>query len=71
MSLYAASDLHANNNFLAILDEKGKRVFKGKLPNDVERILAALRPHQKDLVGIVVESTYNWYWLVDALMEEG
>ena len=23
------------------------------------------------MVGIVVESTYNWYWLVDALMEEG
>jgi len=22
-------------------------------------------------VGIVVESTYNWYWLVDGLMEEG
>jgi transposase len=30
-----------------------------------------LHPHPKDLVGIVVESTYNWYWLVDALMEEG
>jgi len=22
-------------------------------------------------VGLVVESTYNWYWLVDALMEAG
>jgi transposase len=22
-------------------------------------------------VGVVVESTYNWYWLVDALMDEG
>jgi hypothetical protein len=34
MPLYAASDLHANNNFIAILDEQGKRVFKSKLPND-------------------------------------
>jgi len=71
MPLYAACDLHANNNFLAIIDEKGKRVFKGKLPNDAKRILAVLRPHRNDLVGIVVESTYNWYWLVDALMAEG
>ena len=71
MPLYAACDLHANNNFLAMVDENGKRVCKGKLPNDPGRILAALRPHQRDLVGIVVESTYNWYWLVDALMAEG
>jgi transposase len=71
MPLYAACDLHANNNFLAMVDENGKRVYKGKLPNNPDRILAALRPHQKDLVGIVVESTYNWYWLVDALMAEG
>jgi transposase len=71
MPLYAACDLHANNNFLAMVDENGKRVCKGKLPNDPDRILAALRPHQRDLVGIVVESTYNWYWLVDALMAEG
>lgn len=71
MPFYAASDLHANNNFLAMIDEKGKRIFKGKLPNDAEQILAALRPHQSELAGIVVESTYNWYWLVDALMSAG
>jgi transposase len=31
-------------------------------------ILGALEPYQSDLVGVVVESTYNWYWLVDGLM---
>jgi transposase len=30
-----------------------------------------LLPFKDDIVGIVVESTYNWYWLVDFLMEEG
>ena len=30
-----------------------------------------LKPFKEEIVGIVVESTYNWYWLVDALMEEG
>jgi len=33
--------------------------------------LDVLKPYQEEIVGIVVESTYNWYWLVDALMEEG
>ena len=32
---------------------------------------ATLRPLKEDILGIVVESTYNWYWLVDLLMEEG
>jgi transposase len=30
-----------------------------------------LKPYQQDLQGCVVESTYNWYWLVDGLMEVG
>ena len=30
-----------------------------------------LGPFRGELVGIAVESTYNWYWLVDGLMEEG
>jgi transposase len=33
--------------------------------------LPALEPFKKDMEGIVVESTYNWYWLVDSLQEEG
>lgn len=30
-----------------------------------------LSPYASSLQGIVVESTYNWYWLVDGLMEQG
>lgn len=71
MRLYAAFDLHGNNNFLALIDSNGKRIFGKRLSNDRERILGTLKPYQRDLVGIVVESTYNWYWMVDALMEEG
>jgi transposase len=56
---------------LGIIDETGKRVFKRKLPNDPEMIFASLAPYKNDIVGIVVESTYNWYWLVDLLMAEG
>jgi transposase len=32
---------------------------------------AVLNPYRKDLEGLVVESTFNWYWLVDGLMENG
>jgi len=71
MRLYAAFDLHANNNFHAVMDQDGQRVFHKKLPNDLGLILEVLRPRQSEMVGVVVESTYNWYWLVDGLMEGG
>ncbi len=71
MKLYTGFDLHSTNNYLAIIDKNGKRVFKMKLSNDPEKILDTLRPYKTDIVGIVVESTYNWYWLVDLLMAEG
>ena len=31
----------------------------------------ALEPFKEDLEAVVVESTYNWYWLVDGLQEKG
>ncbi len=71
MRLYVGVDLHANNNFVAMVDKKGKRVDQKKLPNDLSVILEFFKPIQKEMVGLVVESTYNWYWLVDGLMEAG
>jgi len=69
--LYAGCDLHGNNNLVGIIDGEGERVFKKNLSNNLPLIRDALKPFQRELVGIVVESTYNWYWLVDGLMEEG
>jgi transposase len=69
--LYAGCDLHSNSNLLGVIDGQGKRVFKKKLSNDMGWIREVLVPFKGELVGIVVESTYNWYWLVDGLMEEG
>ena len=70
-ALYAGSDLHGNNNLLGIIDEEGKRVFKKKVPNDPQLVRDVLEPYKGEIVGIAIESTYNWYWLVDTLMEEG
>ncbi len=71
MRLYTGFDLHSNNSYVGIIDENGGRLLKKKIRNDPSLILETLRPFKKDIEGIVVESTYNWYWLVDRLMEEG
>ena len=69
--LYAGSDLHGNNNLVGIIDGEGKKVFKKRLPNDPQLVREVFEPYKEEIVGIVVESTYNWYWMVDALMNEG
>jgi len=69
--LYGAFDLHSTNNYLAIIDGDDKRLYKKRLPNYPDVILAELEPYRERLDGIVVESTFNWYWLVDLLMAEG
>ncbi len=33
--------------------------------------MAALAPYRDDISGLVVEATYSWYWLVDALIAAG
>lgn len=71
MELYAGIDLHASNNFIGVIDENGKRAFKRKLPNIAEEILVTLGSFPEKMVGVVVESTYNWYWLVDLLGDAG
>jgi transposase len=64
MKLYAGIDLHSSNNYVGIIDENDKRLYQKRLPNRLENILPALEPFKDDLEGVVVESTYNWYWLV-------
>jgi len=71
MKAYAGIDLHSTNNYIGIINDKDQRLFKKRLPNNLDVILSALEPFQQDLHGIVVESTYNWYWLVDGLQEHG
>jgi transposase len=71
LKTYAGIDLHSSNSFIGIIDENDKRLFKKRLPNKMDDILTALSSFKSTLDGVVVESTYNWYWLVDGLMEEG
>jgi transposase len=71
MKLYGAIDLHSTNNVTVVIDEQDRVVYQKRLPNDLALILMELSVYQSELQGIVVESTYNWYWLVDGLMEQG
>ena len=64
MKLYGGIDLHSNNSVVALTDEQDKVEYLKRLPNDLSVILSALQPHQESIEGLVVESTYNWYWLV-------
>jgi transposase len=69
MSLYGGIDLHANNSVVALMNERDEVIYQKRLPNDLPTILEQLAPYHADIEGLVVESTYNWYWLVDGLME--
>ena len=71
MTLYVGVDLHSNNNYVGIVDEDNRPLFRKKLPNDLGKVLSVLEPFRNDVAGIVVESTFNWYWFVDGLMENG
>jgi transposase len=71
VEVYAGIDLHARNNVLAVVDREGKKVLKRRLGNDSSIILDVLEPYKEGMQGIAVESTFNWYWLVDTLMEAG
>jgi transposase len=71
MSLYGGIDLHANNSVVVLLNEQDRVIYQKRLPNALSTILEACAPHSSAIEGFVVESTYNWYWLVDGLMEAG
>lgn len=71
MKLYSAADLHSNNHFLTVIDENDNRILEKRLPNELSVTLKTLEPYRADITGIAVESTFNWYWLVDGLMEAG
>ena len=71
METYAGIDLHSSNSYVGIIDEQDKRQFGRRFPNSLSQILVALEPFKSNLQAVVVESTYNWYWLVDGLQKEG
>ena len=71
MKLYSGIDLHSNNCVVVVIDGRDRVVYERRHANDLGVIKAALSPYADSIAGVVVESTFNWYWLVDGLMECG
>ena len=71
MKFYVGIDLHSNNNYIGIIDGEKRKVFVKKQSNNLQEILNTLNPFKDLIQGIVIESTFNWYWLVDGLQESG
>jgi transposase len=68
---YSGIDLHANNSVVTVIDEEDRVVAEKRLPDELSKIIGFLMPWRDELAGVVVESTFNWYWLVDGLREAG
>ena len=67
MTYYAGIDLHSNNHVLVLIDDNDKRVYEKRLPDSIDATLSVLAPYREDITSIAIESTFNWYWLVDGL----
>lgn len=68
---YSGIDLHSNNSVVVVTDDADRVLTKRRVPNDLARILGLLEPWREEIAGVVVESTFNWYWLVDGLKAAG
>jgi len=71
MTCYSGIDLHSTNSVVVVSDETDRVLYQRRLPNELAGIVGALEPYRSELAGVVVESTYNWYWLVDGLRAAG
>ena len=63
----AGMDLHSNNVVIGVMDIEGRRVASRKVACELKEVVKFLAPFKPRLEGVAVESTYNWYWLVDGL----
>jgi len=70
-ALYAGADLHGNNVFLSVCDEAGDNIYRRRVKANLDAVNAALDPFWDRIVVLGVESTFNWYWLVDGLLALG
>jgi transposase len=69
--LIAGIDLHSDNLIIGMIQLDGKRLEHRKLECDLKAVLQYLQPYKERLQSMAVESTFNWYWLVDGLRQQG
>lgn len=69
--LYAGADLHGNNVFLSVCNQDGGEVFRRRVSANLPAVNAAMEPFWPQIQSMGVESTFNWYWFVDGLRDQG
>lgn len=67
---YCGIDLGARDSHLCVIDDSLSILLQLKVANELPRISNLLLPFKPHLQ-IVVESTFNWYWIVDGLSDLG
>lgn len=69
--IFCGIDLHSNNLMVGLADSAGTRLLHRKVDCKLQQLEDVLKPYRKRLEMIAVESTFNWYWLVDGLQSKG
>lgn len=65
--LIAGIDLHGNNLVIGVINQDGKRIVHRTMECDLKQVTQFLQPFKPQIQSMAVESTFNWYWLVDGL----
>lgn len=68
MSFYCGIDLGAKSSQLCVINQDCDILLNKKVANQRATILERLHPFRPSL-RCVVEATFNWYWLIDALQD--
>jgi len=69
--IIAGIDLHGNNLVIGLINQDGNRIKHQKLNCDLQQVIEFLQPYKSQIQSMAVESTFNWYWLVDGLRAQG
>ena len=69
--LIAGLDLHNNNVMIGVINQDGKRMAHRKVECDLKAVTEFLESFKPQLQSMAVESTFNWYWLLDGLRAQG
>lgn len=69
--IHLGIDLHKNYSFITAMDHQGRILTKSKVSNQQEAFLKFLPSYPPSKSQVVMEATWNWYWLWDLLEERG
>lgn len=56
---------------MSVCDADGNTQFKRRVKPSLDAVNKALDPYWPNIKAMGVESTFNWYWLVDGLRDQG